>query len=171
MSATYTPIASATLEANATQIIFSSIPSTYTDLVLVAQSRSTNAAASDILSLQLNSDTGNNYSYTRLQGDGSSASGARESNLNLWRINYNIPGATATANVFGLDTIQIINYSNTTTNKSALWRSNPSQILTGLSANLWRNTAAINSIRIFATFGSLVSGSTFNLYGILGANA
>lgn len=171
MAATYTPIASITLGANATGVTFSSIPSTYTDLVLVAQTRSSVASTNDILNIQVNNDTSSIYSYTRILGDGSSASSARESNLTYWRVTYNIPGATATANVFGLDTIQFMNYSNTTTNKTAFWRSSPAQILVALSANLWRNTAAINSITIFANGGSLVSGSTFDLYGILGANA
>jgi hypothetical protein len=45
MAATYTPIASITLGATATSVTFSSIPSTYTDLILVMNGSSTSDRA------------------------------------------------------------------------------------------------------------------------------
>jgi hemolysin activation/secretion protein len=65
-----------------------------------------------------------------------------------------------------------MNYSNTTTNKTFLMRTNTANANTSLSASLWRSTAAITSISLGVEFTqNFVVGSTFNLYGILGANA
>jgi hypothetical protein len=169
MASTYEKIATTTLGSAAATVTLSSISGSYTDLVLVVQARSSFSNLSDILSVRINSDTGTNYSYTRVMGDGSTASSARETGLDVWRVNYNIPGATATASVFGLDTIQFLNYSNTTTYKTGLWRSSPAQILTLAAAALWRSTSAITSITLLANNGNLVTGSTFTLYGIKSA--
>jgi hypothetical protein len=70
-----------------------------------------------------------------------------------------------------------MNYSNTTTNKTALVRQNTvdaADFNGALSAvGLWRNTAAITSIAIKAIrLGSAQNysiGSTFTLYGIQAA--
>ena len=76
MAVTYTPITSNTLTSATASVTFSSISGTYTDLVLVvsAQSASTNVD----LAMRFNSDSGTNYSNTRLYGTGSAAgSGTR----------------------------------------------------------------------------------------------
>jgi hypothetical protein len=166
---TYVPIASQTLAAAAPSVTFSSIPSTYQDLVLVAQARSTYANTSDILGIQINGDTGTNYSYTRLTGDGSSAASARETGLTYWRINYSIPGASATSGIYGMDTFNIMNYANTSTYKTMLWRNSPAQIEAAAGVYLWRSTSAISSIYLFAANASFATGSTFTLYGIAAA--
>ena len=64
-----------------------------------------------------------------------------------------------------------MNYANTTTNKTTLQRGISVSESTELDVSLWRNTAAITTIDISANGGNLLLGSTFNLYGILGANA
>lgn len=169
MPKTYEPIATQTLTGTVATVTFSSIPQTYTDLILVVQGRSSTGGSSDVLNISFNGNTGSLYSYTRVQGDGSTASSGRETSVTTWRINYNLPGGGATANVFGLDTIQLMNYSNTNVFKSALWRSSPGQILSALSANLFRSTSAITSIDLFLSVANFVSGSTFTLYGIKAA--
>jgi hypothetical protein len=169
MPRTYEPIATQTLTGTVATVTFNSIPQTYTDLILVVQARSSTGGASDVLNLFLNNDGANIYSYTRLMGDGSTTSSGREASVTTWRINYNLPGGGATANVFGLDTIQLFNYSNTTTFKTALWRSNPAQILSGLSSNLYRSTGAITRMDLSLSVANFVSGSTFTLYGIKAA--
>jgi hypothetical protein len=62
-----------------------------------------------------------------------------------------------------------MNYSNTTTFKTMLNRSNVPSTGTGATVGLWRNTAAISSLTITSESGNLQSGSTFTLYGILKA--
>jgi hypothetical protein len=76
---TYEAIATQTLGSAAASVTFSSIPGTYTDLVVVIAGTLT--TGSDNVSFQLNGDSGANYSVTVLTGDGSTASSGRASNL------------------------------------------------------------------------------------------
>jgi hypothetical protein len=65
-----------------------------------------------------------------------------------------------------------MNYSNTTTYKTALNRSNQAAGGVDATVGLWRSTAAIDTIRFYAnTNGSqnFLTGSTFTLYGIAAA--
>jgi hypothetical protein len=165
MTATYTPIASATVGTAVATVTFTSIPQTYTDLVLVINAGLTSGAAD--ASLQFNSDTGNNYSRVVLYGNGTSAFGARNASVDsIITIQF---GALSDG---PLTTTHIMNYSNTTTYKSLLQRGGYASSITALTAGLWRNTNAITRIDVGNRGGTTyVAGSTFNLYGILGANA
>jgi hypothetical protein len=158
---TYTPIAAVTAAGgNNTQLVMSSIPSTYTDLVLVLAG---GLNAANNCYIQFNGDTGTNYSYTYLFGDGSAASSARASNTNQSLLNYIGTGQTTTL-------ISIQNYSNSTTFKTVLSRGNDASNGTMASVVLWRNTAAINSLTLKAgPSGTFNSGTTFTLYGIASA--
>ena len=157
MPSTYTPIATTTLGSAASTVTFSSISSAYTDLILVVQGAMATAGGNYI---QVNGDTGNNYSVTFIYGDGSSAVSTRAANS---------PSASA----FYLNTgqsnaiLQFMNYSNTTTNKTFLSRGNSSDFVSA-RVSLWRSTAAINSITVGSTFNYNV-GSTFTLYGVKSA--
>jgi hypothetical protein len=64
-----------------------------------------------------------------------------------------------------------MNYSNSTTNKTVLSRGGNAATWVTTNVGLWRNTAAITSIKVFASDGTsnMNSGSTFSLYGILAA--
>lgn len=168
MPATYEPIATNTLTTNTATVTFSSISASYTDLVLVSNVGATAAGAS--VFIRFNSDTGTNYSYTEMYGDGTTAASARASSLG-----YSQPSA-----YIGVDTpittviiTNIQNYSNTTTNKTFLSRANRASAgsAPGTEAlvGLWRSTAAINTIALSLFSGSFVTGSTFTLYGIKAA--
>ena len=161
---TYTKIASTTLGSAAASVTFSSIASTYTDLVLVCQTKATSSAPNT--RMQVNSDTGTNYSTTILSGNGSSASSSRYSNTTFSLVDlegYN--DATNVKNTI----INIFNYANTTTYKTLLSRAANAALGTDAIVSLWRSTAAINSITIFPNVSTFVTGSTFNLYGIAAA--
>ena len=164
MAATYTPIASITLGAAAASVTFSSIPSTYTDLVLIVSADVTSAGQN--LLLTFNSDTGSNYSRTFLYGNGSSAVSARstsQANIALSEFGGSNSGS--------YNIINIMNYANATTNKTVLQRGGYASNIVATTAGLWRNTAAITSLTCTAGSSTWITGSTFNLYGILGANA
>jgi hypothetical protein len=164
MPSTYTPIATQTLGSAAATVTFSSIPGSYTDLVLIITPQSSSGTAS--VDIQLNGDTGTNYSLTYLYGTGSSAASGRDSNTAI----AGGGSAVATANIFLTNTVQIQNYSNTTTYKSLLMRANNTDgnVLTAVST--WRNTSAITSISLkLATAVNFTTGSTFTLYGIKAA--
>jgi len=163
---TYTQIASTTLGSAAASVTFSSIPGTYTDLVLVINSLV--ASGSPNTYLQFNGDTTTNYSSTILGGNGTSAASTRYSNRDHADMDYFGYNDTTTMKML---VANIFNYANTTTFKTLLSR--PANAATGTDAIvcLWRKTPeAISSIRIYTSNGpNFVVGSTFNLYGISAA--
>ena len=108
MPNTFTLIASSTVgSGGAASIDFTSIPSTFTDLVVKVSSRSSDASVVAGITVQFNSDTtSGNYTWKRLYGDGSSAPGS-DSNFNFVLIS----AANNTANTFGNGEIYIPNYA------------------------------------------------------------
>lgn len=163
MAATYTPIASITLDANASTVTFSSIPQTYTDLVLVINGRTD---TDENVSLRINGDTGNNYSETTLYGTGSASVSTRTTNANT----IGIGGISSGTDEQGTNIVHFFNYANTTTNKSIISRANNSTYVQ-IRVGVRRNTEAISSFSLTAATSTFLTGATFNLYGILGANA
>lgn len=161
MAKTYEPIATNTLGSNTASVTFSSIPQTYTDLVLIVNFGKSTSNPS--VYIQFNSDTATNYSLTTLQGTGTAAASARSSNDGGMYVNFRDPGTTVTSNVIG----SIMDYSNTTTYKTALFRFNESTTGTATTVGLWRSTSAINTVKVaFDNAALYLSGSTFTLYGI-----
>jgi len=167
MPNTYESIATNTLSSAAATLTFSSIPGTYTDLILIC-SMTGNTTSIDTR-VVFNSDTGSNYSATRLMGDGTSATSNRSSNRAWIDLNY-VGGVSSTAPATSI--LNIMNYSNSTTYKTTLLRANElGGTYQGTEAivGLWRNTAAITSMTITASNDNFKSGSTFSLYGIASA--
>lgn len=166
MASTYEPIATQTLGSSAASVTFSSIPSTYTDLILVTNEKQTGSRAS---AMQFNSDTGSNYSMTEMYGDGSSTGSTRLSNYA--RIYYAYDVFADTSN-FGLNTVtHFLNYANTSTYKTIITRaSNRNGGGTSAMVGLWRSTAAISTIYLYLdNLSNYAAGSTFTLYGIKAA--
>ena len=164
---TYVALDTQTLGSAAASVTFSSIPQTYTDLVLVMSVQGASVATSRDPGIRFNGDTGSNYSYTGLTGNGSSASSFRSSNQTAGAAGFSFP----TSN-FEIIIMSIQNYSNATTYKTALFRNNNAAVIVGACVNLWRNTAAITSLTILGSdLGAINinSGSTFTLYGIAAA--
>jgi len=159
---TYTPIATTTLSSTSTDVQFSSISSAYTDLVLVIAGKDTTSTYSPYI--QFNGDTTTNYSITNLYGTGSAAASSRSSSTST--AYFGSLGATQ-----GNAIIQIQNYANTTTYKTALIRINATDFRTYASVMLWRKTPeAINRVNIkVESGGNFATGSTFTLYGIAAA--
>jgi hypothetical protein len=162
---TYEAIATQTLGSTAATVTFNSIPSTYTDLVLVISAIATTSVGGDIV-IQFNSDTGSNYSGTYLWGNGTSAGSTRGSNATYSLIDYYAEMDTSVANRI----VSIQNYSNTTTFKTFLSRANNAGRGTDAIVGMWRSTAAITSLLLDVTStNDFAAGSTFSLYGIKAA--
>ena len=160
MALTYEPISSTTLGSDTASVTFSSISGSYTDLVLIISAKNTGGSGYNLYG-RFNSDTGTNYSTTYLGGNGSSAFSGRDSSQSQMRF-----GFTNNSNMQP-QIIHIQNYSNTTTNKTTLVRGNDSGSGTYAIVNLWRSTAAINTIYLYQELSAnFVSGSTFTLYGV-----
>lgn len=161
---TYVPIQTYTVSGSPTATItFGSggtLPQSYTDLVLIANSLST---ANTACALNFNGDFGSNYSDTVLDGDGSSAFSFRRSNQS--QVQDILARTDNVANI-----INIMNYSNSSTYKTILSRSNSvggSEL--NASVNLWRSTSPITSITITAPGTTFKVGASFTLYGIASA--
>ena len=159
-AATYSAIASQTISSGVATVDFTSIPSTYTDLVLVVNRLETSVNIVDIF-LRANGDTGSNYSLTYLYGNGSAAGSGRNSNQTATPIAY-------TNADYPLIKYNIPLYSNTNTYKMFVGRWDAATNVTQYNINLWRSTAAINSLSIYSSSGN-ITGGTFTLYGIKGA--
>jgi hypothetical protein len=164
MPATYEPIETKTIGTAVASVTFSSIPATYTDLVLV-MSGTTSSGGADSSSIQFNGDTTTNYSWTNVQGSGTSTASGGQSN-------YSAFGGGLVSSSEVTNTIyQVFNYTNTTTFKTILSKGNIAGTLVRASVGLWRKTPeAITSITLKNDSAQNFSiGYTFTLYGVKAA--
>lgn len=157
-TATYSLISSQTLGSATTSLTFSSIPQTFTDLVLVISATST--AITNIFA-RPNGDASNLYSRTGIYGTGTSAASVRVSS-NTSGLYLGDPD---TSSRFGTGIVHFMDYSNTTTFKTSLTRHGIPSDSVSMTVSLWRSTAAISSLDIYLTT-AMSAGSTFKLYGI-----
>jgi len=156
----------------ASSVSFTSIPATYQHLQIRGIARENSGAGTAIndLLVRFNSDSGANYRYHYLRGNGTAASaGTAGSQTYAWALSTSQAGSTAS--VFAANVLDILDYTNT--NKYTTTRSltgtdfNGSGILDFIS-NLWLNTAAITSITITTGGNDFAQYSSFALYGIKG---
>ena len=164
----YESIATVTVGGTpATEIVFSSIPQTYKHLQIRALVRNDRAAVDSNTYFRFNGDTGNNYAFHVITGNGSSATAGAGSSANIMLAQD--PSANTTASVFSGQIYDILDYTNTNKNKTT-------RILLGYDANgsgsvqlwsgLWMGANALTSIRFFPNSGNYVQYSSFALYGI-----
>jgi hypothetical protein len=167
-TSTYEKVLTYTAPSAQTSYTFSTIPSTYTDLVLV-MSYSLSVGGSSTF-MRFNGDTASNYSDTYLINSGSSAASSRDSSSsNGIRFAGVSSGTGAGAMRSTIASIQ--NYSNATTYKTVLSRDSQAADEVASVVGLWRGTpAAITSIYLWSGGGaSFNTGATFTLYGIKAA--
>lgn len=156
-SNTYVALSTQTLGSPTTSVTFSSIPQGYTDLVLVLNGTT---GTTSTIGLRFNSDTASNYSCTYLLGSGSSAASGREVSQP-----YLYLGTSYTSD--GMTRINIQNYSNSTTKKTAISRSDNAGNRVASWVGLWQGTAAITSVEVTTSGGgNFNTGTTFTLYGV-----
>lgn len=158
-------IATVTVSTAVSSISFTSIPSTYRHLQLRANAA---ASAAANISIQFNGDTGTNYSYHFLEGNGATVS-AGGSGGSTYIVG---PVVTNTASSFTGMVIDVLDYKDT--NKNTTLRSLSGADLNGSSnwltfnSGAWFNTAAINSISITVSGATFAANSHWALYGIKG---
>jgi hypothetical protein len=164
MPQTYTPIATQNLGTAAASVTFSSIPSTYTDLIMIVSGKASSVSQS--LRAIFNGDTASNYSTTLLSGTGTTATSSRETDRS-----DGILFGVATLSNNSSCIYHIFNYSNTIVYKTVTGRrSSGPNANVAADVGLWRNTAAINTIAITLDGSqNIAAGSTFTLYGIKAA--
>lgn len=150
---TYIALANITLTGNDSEIVFSSIPATYRDLVLVVSGTS---------------DSSGRAFYIRLNGENP------DTNTSAVYVS-NATSSTDTGTYIQTDTSQfvsivnIMDYSATDKHKTMLVRDNRPGTSNNVTmmAGRWASTAAVTSVTISRSGYNLQSGTTLCLYGIV----
>jgi hypothetical protein len=167
----YESIQTVSGNGSASVLSFTSIPSTYKHLQIRGIARDGRAVTIDTAYFTFNSNTGSNYAYHWLKGDGASATATAATATTPSGINaFVVPGSSAGASQFSGSVIDILDYANT--NKNKVYRS-----LSGTDQNgsggiffisgVWLQTAAISQIDLTTGTGTAwATGSTFALYGV-----
>lgn len=151
----------------ASSVTFSSIPGTYTHLQLRGIF---NSATQPQALLRFNSDSGSNYSYHQIEGNGTSAiAGAGTSTTSIIHFVNGIESTTSAGSTFVVD---ILDYANTNKYKTT-------RALTGTDKNgsgqiflvsgNWRNTNAVTDISVTTNSGTFAQYTQIALYGIKGS--
>lgn len=157
---TYTALAEVTLGGTDSEVVFSSIPATFRDLVVVVNSRASTTGVEG--QLRLNGDTGNSYSWVRMTGNGSTTASTSGTLTHMPLAD----AVKATTTQACLILVQLIDYSATDKHKSILVRNNSADTAVEAFAGRWANTGAVTSVTIKTNTGSWAAGGTFALYGI-----
>lgn len=164
------PISTVTVgSGGASAIEFTSIPQTYTDLLVMHSLRSNSSQIYDILGLTFNGNVGSIYSTRNIRGNGATA--ISQSLTNQVKMEFELTnGNTSTASTFSNGQFYIPNYTSSN-NKSAssemVQETNTTTAYIAMDAGLAATTAPISSMRIFPVVGSLWQQySTATLYGI-----
>lgn len=168
MPATYEPIATTTVSSSgsATEIIFLSIPSTYTDLRLVTTG--TNNAGGNQW-FHINADGSPLYSITSLNGNGTSATSTRATDNGQWNLNRAVNTSTTIPTMYTLD---FFSYTGSTFKTALITESADKNGSGGISRSvgLYRSTSAITALRLWLSGGATYDvGTTATLYGIKAA--
>lgn len=168
----YESIATVTVgSGGSSSVSFTSIPSTYQHLqvrIIAKDSRGVGNLSN--LYMTFNSDTGANYATHQLYGDGGGAGAAAATSSTSMFFGY-CASATTTANMFGATITDVLDYANTSKNKtirSLTGGDNNGSGVVALTSGVWMNTAAVSTITITPLVANLTQYSSFALYGIKG---
>jgi hypothetical protein len=171
MANTYTLIASSTVGLlGATSIDFTSIPSTYTDLVVKCSIRDSTGGVGAYLYLRFNNDSGSNYSSKTIEGNGASAasySNTSQTKMLFWNTN----GGGSTSNTFGNAELYVPNYLSSnqkSVSMDTVAETNATTEYMDIVAGIWTGTAAITSISLLPD-SLFAQYSTAYLYGVKNA--
>lgn len=174
--ATYVPLQSITLNANAASVTFNNIDQTYTDLVLVVTG---SAVSGNIGTWYMEFgygstptfDTSSNYSSTVLYGNGSSIASGRGTSAYGVALGGWYSGIQTNQQI---STVNIMNYANPSIYRNILARYSNAGYEVNEVVGTWRNNSnPITALKVYIGYGntatpqdSFTSGSTFSLYGV-----
>lgn len=152
-------------------VTFSSIPSTYNTLEVVATVRGTQTAVYTVLSCYLNNDlTAGNYRSTRFNAYGTNSSSIDAGDAADVGL---VAADSAPANSCAQLVFQIANYAGTTFNKQISGRCTTRADATGTVRELnsliaveWESAVAVNRLDLSLASGNFVAGSVISLYGL-----
>jgi hypothetical protein len=172
MANTFTKIAAASVTgASQATLEFTTIPNTYTDLLLAISVRTNRDTYGDDLKLLVNASSSAVYTNIRLYGDGSTDNADGISNTAVPYIGAGT-AATATANTFSNCEIYFSNYTSSNTKIAHSRSTNDNMSSSGsLFLGCWQwapvTQAAISTITLYPYNGTLfLQYSEAILYGI-----
>ena len=149
------------LGSDSSDITFSSIPSTFTDLCLVLSARS--SGTDEDVTVTFNT-SGGTYSVRRLIGTGSATSS--DTQTNQW---LRATANADTTSTFSNTTMYLPNYTSSNAKSAScdsVTENNGTRAIQILNAGLWTGTSAISSIKLQIAGANLRAGSSATLYGI-----
>jgi hypothetical protein len=167
------PITSFTLANSTTSdVVFSSIPQVYQDLMVVAYARRTDATtfANFFITPIIVGYATSPQSNTIVEANGTSVTSFRYSSQD-GQFTASIPAASTTSGVFGVVTWHCLNYANTSTFKTSIARTASDANGSGntrLMVGLTRGTNGVTGVSCstFSGSGFFVEGTTFTVYGV-----
>ena len=175
-SGAYDSLATVTLSSSTASITFAGIPAGYKHLQLRMFMQSNRGTyGTDNVSLRINGDSGANYAYHYLRGNGSTAAASGTSSQTEITEFTTQGCGTSTGGTFGAGIADILDY--TSTNKYKTVRNLSGVDLNGavgggygyvsLVSGLWQSTSAITSLLLYPVNGTAFTQySSFALYGI-----
>ena len=172
MANTYTLISSNTLSSSAASVTFSSIPSTYTDLVVRISARGLDAALNtETMQFFVNGSTSAQYSYRGMRNFNSTATSDSSSGNTSGTLSRVLNGNSSTANSFTNYELYIPSYTASQakpiSGMGGVEENATASYYNNATAALWNNTAAITELKFQPNNSSaFASGSSFYLYGI-----
>jgi hypothetical protein len=165
MPVTYKKIATLSV-TTATQaaLEFTNIPGAYTDLVILASTRSNRASVAEDIKIEFNG-VSTNQTLRTLSGNGSTANSTNDTLIYAWSV-----GNSATASTFGNWQAYITNYTSSNSKAvsiDAVGENNATTAYQALAAGRWNDSAAVTSIKLLPYTGpDWLQYSTSTLYGI-----
>jgi hypothetical protein len=159
-----------TAQADVTFSSLGTYSSTYKHLQIRFVSRQTGAGNIVSTAIRFNADSGSNYAFHRLYGNGSGVVSDAFATQTSGFIS-GTAAASETANVFGAAVVEILDPFSTTKFKTVR---NLSGVRSGssgeihINSSLWRSTSSTTSITLTAQNTAHAIGSRFSLYGIKG---
>ena len=159
-STTYTPIATTTLTGTDTEILFSNIPNSFKDLVLISNFRFSTAGG---VVIQCNSDTVGPYPIQTLYSTGTTVLSHYE-NYSASQLSYYV---SFDQNYPGAFLIHFMDYSATDRHKNFICRaSSVHNSGTCITAGRYASNSAISSFKIYSGTRLFQPGDKFSLFGI-----
>lgn len=152
----WVPLATTTLSSSASSVTFASIPSGYKDLTLVVQAN--NTTTDEGTRVRINGDSGSNYAYSYMRGNGSTPTSASGTT------SY-VPGSDNFSAVGSMGVYEFLDCSATDKHKAILTRGGTAVDDTKFYFTRWANLNAIFALEISPTANLFASGSTFSLWG------
>lgn len=155
------------LGAQASSIVFSSIPQDYKHLQLRWTAKNTSTGNS--ASLRINDISSAVYSQHDLYGNGSTIAAVGAADVNSIGLLYGQSSST-TANGFSAGILDLLDYTSTTKFKTIRHFSGVNTSTVGLSnsSGLYRGTDAVTQLTILSSGFFFAAGSRFSLYGSMG---